>query len=76
MATPSSILALENPHGQRSLVGYSPWGQKQSDMTKHSTGAYTMGILHLPSEVTKIQDLSKNHSSQLMAEPGLKPRLV
>ena len=25
---------LENPHGQRSLVGYSPWGQKESDMTK------------------------------------------
>ena len=35
-----------------------------------------MGILYLPSEVTKIQDLSENHSSQLMAEPGLEPRLV
>ena len=22
---------LENPHGQRSLVGYSPWGHKESD---------------------------------------------
>ena len=21
-------------HGQRSLVGYSPWGHKQSDMTE------------------------------------------
>ena len=20
---------LENPHGQRSLVGYSPWGEKE-----------------------------------------------
>ena len=28
VAAPSSILALENPHGQRSLVGYSPWGRK------------------------------------------------
>ena len=26
MATHSSILAWKNPHGQRSLVGYSPWG--------------------------------------------------
>ena len=26
MATHSSILCLENPHGQRSLVGYSPQG--------------------------------------------------
>ena len=25
---------LENPHGQRSLAGYSPWGCKESDMTK------------------------------------------
>ena len=24
---------LENPHGQRSLKGYSPWGCKESDMT-------------------------------------------
>ena len=23
----------ENPHGQRSLVGYSPWGHKESDIT-------------------------------------------
>ena len=25
---------LENPHGQRSLVGYIPWGCKEWDMTK------------------------------------------
>ena len=25
---------LENPHGQRSLVGYSPWGSKELDMTQ------------------------------------------
>ena len=25
---------LENPHGQRNLVGYSPWGHKKSDMTE------------------------------------------
>ena len=34
MATPFSILALENPHGQRSLAGYSPWGHKESDTTE------------------------------------------
>ena len=27
---------LENPHGQRSLVGYRPWGHKESDMTARS----------------------------------------
>ena len=25
---------LENPNGQRSLVGYSPWGRKELDMTE------------------------------------------
>ena len=25
-----SIIYLENPHGQRSLAGYSPWGHKES----------------------------------------------
>ena len=25
---------LENPHGQRSLMGYSPWGHKELDMTE------------------------------------------
>ena len=34
MATHSSILAWRNPHGQRSLVGYSPWGRKESDTTE------------------------------------------
>ena len=28
MATHSGIHALKNSHGQRSLVGYSPWGRK------------------------------------------------
>ena len=25
---------LENPHGQRSLAGYSPWGCKELDTTE------------------------------------------
>ena len=36
MATPSSILARES-HGQRSLVGYSPWGCKELDMNENLT---------------------------------------
>ena len=36
MATCSSILAGEF-HGQRSLVDYSPWGRKESDVTEHTT---------------------------------------
>ena len=35
-ATDSSILAWKI-HGQRSLVGYSPWGCKELGTTEHST---------------------------------------
>ena len=38
---PPQYSCLENPHGQRCLAGYSPWGHKESDMTEqlsiHST---------------------------------------
>ena len=30
---PLQYSCLENPHGQRRLAGYSPWGCKESDMT-------------------------------------------
>ena len=28
------VFYLENRHGQRTLVGYSPWGRKELDMTE------------------------------------------
>ena len=31
---PLQCSCLENPHGQRSLVGYSLWGPKELDMTE------------------------------------------
>ena len=31
---PLQYSCLENPHGQRSLAGYSPWGRKESNVTK------------------------------------------
>ena len=33
---PSPVFLTEKPHGQRSLVGYSPWGRKESDTTEHA----------------------------------------
>ena len=30
---------LENPHGQRSLAGYSPWGRKETDVTERLSTA-------------------------------------
>ena len=31
---PLQYSCLENPRGQRSLVGYSPWARKELDMTE------------------------------------------
>jgi len=30
---PTSVFLAGESHGQRSLVAYSPWGHKESDMT-------------------------------------------
>ena len=43
--SPLQYSCLENPHGPRSLAGYSPWGLKESNMTErlspaHSTTTY------------------------------------
>ena len=34
MAVRFSTLAWTKSHGQRGLVGYSPWGRKESDTTE------------------------------------------
>ena len=31
---PTPVLLPGESHGRRSLVGYSPWGRKESDMTE------------------------------------------
>ena len=36
---PLQYSCLENPQGQRSLVGYSPWGLKVLDMTERLSTA-------------------------------------
>ena len=46
---PFQYSCLENPHGQRSLEGYSPWGHKESDVIKHThthTGTQRERDLH------------------------------
>ena len=31
---PTPVFLPQKSHGQRSLMGYSPWGHKESDMTE------------------------------------------
>ena len=39
---PLTYSFLENPHEVRSLVGYSPWGCKESDMTEQLSTAHKL----------------------------------
>ena len=38
---PTPVFLSGESHGQRSLVGYSPWGPKESDMTEQLTHNHT-----------------------------------
>ena len=33
---PTPIVLIGKLHGQRTLVGHSPWGHKKSDITEHA----------------------------------------
>ena len=52
-ANPIQYSCLENPHGQRSLGGYSPWAHKESDMierqsrAEHSTTQHARAHTHV-----------------------------
>ena len=50
---------LESPHGQRSLVGYSPWGLEESDMTvtMHRTAEETL----LPIKLEEVTEFQKSY---------------
>ena len=39
---PIQYSCLENPHGQRSLVGYSPWGCRELAMTERLNTAKSL----------------------------------
>ena len=54
-SNPLQYSCLKNPHGQRSLEGYSPWGRRESDMTEWlSTRSLWYGL--------KLERLTKIHS--------------
>ena len=39
---PTRVFLSGESHGERSLAGYSPWGHKESDMTKATERAHTL----------------------------------
>ena len=69
---PPQDSCLENPHGQRSLMVYSPWGRKDLDATKHST--YNLKLNILSTEVSsynatyKVIKMRKNNISNTLVQ--------
>ena len=41
---PTPVFLPGESHGQRNLVGYSPWGRKESDMTEWLSHTHTLVI--------------------------------
>ena len=59
---PLPYSCLENPHGQRSLVGYSPCGHKKLDMTERLTLCITGSLCCIP-EINKTLLINYHFSS-------------
>ena len=60
-SNPLQYSCLENPHGQRSLVGYSPWGHKESDTTEQLSTAQKQGTSEMREKLQVLSDLSSPH---------------
>ena len=49
---PLEYSCLENPHGQSSLVGYSPWGHKELGTTEQSTAQHVVVLFPVLKEMS------------------------
>ena len=47
---PTSVFLPANFYGQRSMAGYSPWGQKDLDVTEHKLESRLQGEISVTSE--------------------------
>ena len=64
MATHSSVLAWKKSHGQRILVGYSPWGHKGSNTTEHAC-MQGSSLLSLGPQSNRRTSLTENNTISL-----------
>ena len=63
---PTPVFLPEKSHGQRSLVDYSPWGRKESDMTEQ---LHSLLFQSTCSGLHGLQDLQ--HMGSVLAAPTL-----
>ena len=55
---PTPVVLPEEPHGQRSLAGYSPWGHKELDMTERGMHAWKHQHCTLAVGLTQVSSFS------------------
>ena len=77
---PTPVFLSEEFHGQRTLVGYSPWGCKESYTTEqlilpHSTREQTEGtrrttILQSPEKTPQSQEVTQNEKRTFFSDEG------
>ena len=69
---PLQYSCLENPHGQRSLVDFSPWGRKESDTPERLSTAHKVIILGVIAfkSVDRVKQIDCHHRDE--SHPQLK----
>ena len=68
-SNPLQYSCLENPHGQRSLVGYSAWGTKELDTTEQLVQHSTV-LIQSWAIITMINFRRSHHSSKKHGIPS------
>ena len=71
---PTPVFLPGKSHGQRSLVGYCPWGCKQLDMSDRAGTLPTNLNLYLPPPMMKERCLNKNKKLFVTILLGQTPR--
>ena len=68
---PTPVFLPGESHGQRGLVGYSPWGHKESDTTEQEREELFMPKLGLQvGDVLKAQSQEKDQNESARCFPG------
>ena len=71
---PTPLFLSGEFHGQRSLAGYTPWGNKESDTTERLTHTKKGGIVsHFSVRNIKFSEKGSNGPSQVGAKTNVQP---
>ena len=60
---PTPVFLPGESHGQRSLLGYSPWGRKESNKTEHAHGPQTCRAKQAREDLASANRVRRNHAS-------------